>query len=252
MRTEDAARQAAEAARYRAGVRPGPADVFAAIRRLGIRLLRYPLPEDSAEGAYVRSRGAAYILVSTAYARSHQRFTAAHELGHHFLTPDRDDLEHYDDKVDAGADRAANLFAGYFLIDEASARETVGGISDPVAKALVVTHRFEVSLPAAAIHLCDLGLIRAVDKGEVLRLAMDPSASINGLRRARGLPAVRQVEARGETDPGEEYVAILARMARLGVIPPDRIGELGYDRHIDVESDEFEIAQPPAGGGRPR
>ena len=81
---------------------------------------------------------------------------------------------------------------------------------------------------------------------------MDPSASINGLRRARGLPAVRQVEARGETDPGEEYVAILARMARLGVIPPDRIGELGYDRHIDVEFDEFEIAQPPAGGGRPR
>jgi Zn-dependent peptidase ImmA (M78 family) len=244
MKTEALARQAAESARYRAGLRSGRVDVFAAIRDLGIRMLRYPLPDSGVEGAYVRRGAHAFILVNSAPYLSRQRFTAAHELGHHFLTPD-DDLDHYDEVVDGSADRAANLFAGHFLMDEESVLATVDRVRDPLAAAIGVMQAFDVSLPAAAIHLRDLGVIDEHDKRQIFDEA--ETASIPALCQRVGAPVPRNAgRNRDDIDPGEEYVAALLREVTRGRLAPEAARDRALGLQVDLPAeDEFAIALPP-------
>lgn len=244
MRTEALARQAAEAARYRAGLRPGRVDVFAAIRDLGIRMLRHPLTDGGVEGAYVRRGTHAFILVNSAPWLSRQRFTAAHELGHHFLTPD-DDLDHYDEVVDASADRAANLFAGHFLMDEESVLETVKAVQDPLTAAIRAMQAFDVSLPAATIHLRDLRVIDEHEKRKIFEEA--ESASIATLCERVGAPVRRDTgRHRDEIDPGDEYLAALARQVARGRLAPDAARDRAFGLPADLPAeDEFAIAMPP-------
>lgn len=70
---------------FREQLRDGsrPMDVFAAIEALRIMLLFRPL--DGLLGAYVPTPNSAGMLVTTKRDHHVQRFTAAHELGHHVL-----------------------------------------------------------------------------------------------------------------------------------------------------------------------
>ena len=60
-----------------------PVDVLAAIREVGLMVLFQPL--DGLLGAYVPTAGTTGMLVTTERSLHIQRFTAAHELGHHLL-----------------------------------------------------------------------------------------------------------------------------------------------------------------------
>lgn len=220
MNIEERARQAAESARFRLGAKPGRVDVFDAIRSFAIRLLRYPVSDNALEGAYLRSRGMAYILVNSAARPVRQRFTAAHELGHHFLHPNVE-LEHYDARLDEPADRAANRFAAYFLMDESTVRKVAAEETDPVRRALVVRYRFEVSLEAAAIHLCHLGVIDERTKAEVLA-RRDSAASLPALAREVGLVVPREQPASNVVDAGPEYARALAEIRDAGFLSDDR------------------------------
>lgn len=242
MKSDLLARQAAEAARYRSGVEPGRADVFAAIRRLGIRMLRHPLPEGTVEGAYVRRGSHAFILVNSSPVMSRQRFTAAHELGHHFLTPE-DDLDHYDDIVDSTADRAANLFAGHFLMDTNTVVAAVAGIRDPLAASIRVMQLFEVSLPAAAIHLRDLDLIEEREKRSVFDDA--EANTLAQLCQRVGAPGPPAGGHRDEIDPGPDYVEALVGEVHRGTLAPATARGLAYGIPLDLgEEEDFTVAMP--------
>src|SRR4051794_16912319 len=122
MRTEDLARVAAESARFRIGAKRGWIDVFEVIRGLRdprFHLLRYPLATEALDGAYVRRESGSYIFVNSSFYLSHQRFTAAHELGHAYLEPGEEDVSHFERSIslDRYEDAAANRFAAYFLMD---------------------------------------------------------------------------------------------------------------------------------------
>lgn len=91
-------------------------DIFAAIRDAGLQLTFLPL--DSLMGAYVPDLdGNDGIVISSKLPPPLQRYTAAHELGHHLLhratfSLDRDVLS-----VSAAAvERDAQLFAAYVLM----------------------------------------------------------------------------------------------------------------------------------------
>jgi hypothetical protein len=60
-----------------------PVDVLAAIGEVGLMVLFQPL--DGLLGAYVPTAGTTGMLVTTERSLHIQRFTAAHELGHHLL-----------------------------------------------------------------------------------------------------------------------------------------------------------------------
>jgi Zn-dependent peptidase ImmA (M78 family) len=153
-RADEPQRRAAEAARYRLNVPHGaPVDVFDAITREGIRLLRFPLGDNGLLGAYKRLFAEEFIVINSSVTPVRQRFTAAHELGHHFLG-DGGEAAHFDTdrSLWAVTDRPATWFAGHLLMDEQGLRELVVA-ETPVRAALIAADRFEVSIEAAAIQL---------------------------------------------------------------------------------------------------
>jgi Zn-dependent peptidase ImmA (M78 family) len=101
-----------------------PIDVFAAIERLGIVLAFAPM--DKCSGVYIpasRPRSLAGILIHQGHPRSRQRFTAAHELGHHVFGHEFEidtDLEQrfFRNGYNSVSDREkqAEAFATWFLM----------------------------------------------------------------------------------------------------------------------------------------
>lgn len=101
-----------------------PIDVFAAIERLGIVLAYAPM--DKCSGVYIPASAPgslAGILIHQGHPRSRQRFTAAHELGHHVFGHefeidtdlDRRFFRGHDDSV-ASEEKQAEAFATWFLM----------------------------------------------------------------------------------------------------------------------------------------
>jgi Zn-dependent peptidase ImmA (M78 family) len=224
VKQEERARQAAESARFRLGAPPGHIDVFEAIKRLDVRLLRYPVPDNALEGAYLRSRGVAYVLVNTNVVPVRQRFTAAHELGHHFLHPDQD-LEHYDADLHHPQDWLANRFAAHFLMDEATVRQAAAEETDPTSLTLRVRFEFDVSFDAARFHLCNLGLM-STDESNAVEAAREEAGSIPALARSVGMSVPREPRTSGETDPGTDYVAALHEVRDAGFLSDERLAEM--------------------------
>lgn len=220
MRIEERARQAAESARFRLGLRGGRVDVFDAIRQLGIHLLRWPLPDDSLEGAFARRGAMEFILVNSASGvwLSRQRFTAAHELGHRFLSDERD-AAWFEASIDNTDDVEANRFAAYFLMDEPTVRAGVSYSEPPMARALNTAAEFEVSLAAAAIHLRALGLIAPSDVDAILEERAETSLRQLAARYKARQPVARQDPVR---DPGSDYKNVLQELLRDGLISAER------------------------------
>jgi Zn-dependent peptidase ImmA (M78 family) len=167
-RADERERQAAESARYRLNIpQNARVDVFGAIVAAGIRLLRYPLGDNGLLGVYKRLPGEAFVLINSSQTPVRQRFTAAHELGHHFLGIGGEQ-EHFDTNqtLFAASDRPANWFAGYFLIDEPGAR-MLAEAESPMRATLRVAEFYDVSVEAAAIQLETFGLITGPEKKEI-------------------------------------------------------------------------------------
>lgn len=224
MRIEERARQAAESARFRLGAPRGRIDVFHAIRALGIHLLRWPLPEKSLEGAFARRGDAEFILVNSSKTTwlTRQRFTAAHELGHRFLSDDRS-VQWLEPTIDRDDDVEANRFAAYFLMDEPSVRESVEGVEDPIARALNVAADFEVSLPASAIHLRELRLISPAEAADAMNAGAQATLATLAKRHGARQPSVRRDIVR---DPGPDYDQALQGLLSGGLMSAERYREM--------------------------
>lgn len=95
----------------------GPlADLFLAVRDgVGLKVVVIPMDEGSA-GAYVQHPAGPVVFVNIGQAAVRQRFTLAHELGHHRLHGD-DELDAVTDLHDVSDPREgeANFFAAEFL-----------------------------------------------------------------------------------------------------------------------------------------
>ncbi len=141
-----------------------PIDVFEAIENLGLVLAFFPM--QSASGAYIAEPGGRPgILINSQHPLSRQRYTAAHELGHHVLG--------HGTLVDAGQplhrmsgvatpdhEKAAEAFASWFLMPRGlvSAQLTEMGVHEPSRPEDVyeLALRIGASYEATAWHLVDL------------------------------------------------------------------------------------------------
>jgi Zn-dependent peptidase ImmA (M78 family) len=218
---------AADATRFRLRLAPGKVDVFGAIRSEGIALLLFPFGREAIEGAYRRHETQAFIVVNSLRSRSHQRFTAAHELGHHVLHGDRvseivDDYLPTTGKEPASPlELEAEHFGAYFLMDTASVLAEADGSEDPFDLVARMTTTFGVSKPAVCRRLAELGILDAktatrVEKSKVplgkrLRdLDLDDSAT----------------KTDGARDPGTNYLARMDLLNSLGLIPDEQMKSL--------------------------
>ncbi len=122
---------AALALRHRLDLGDAPINIWKLIRQLDIALWRHDFGAEFGDGMYIRKTGRALIIVNAGRRASKQRFTAAHELGHHELH--RHDHENFVigdmDVLKAGnapAEKAANAFAASLLAPSGAIRDALG------------------------------------------------------------------------------------------------------------------------------
>lgn len=160
------------------GIASPPVDVEAIARRLGLDVRRNPNSRDDLSGFLLRQTGrdGGIIGVNDSHAPNRQRFTIAHEIGHHLLHP-ADEL--YVDQTGRGLtiqardqqssegtnpqEIEANLFAAALLMPEEFLQEDLaqsGDIDLEDDHALSeLAQRYQVSVQSLTFRLANLGFV---------------------------------------------------------------------------------------------
>lgn len=154
-------------------------------QHFGLDVLAWPTGKG-VSGLCAHGQGIAMMLVSTAFTRGHQRFTAAHELAHHLLRDPREIVIESDlYAVGNPMEKRANAFAAAFLMPTDGLRDMIAGrpIDETVLTSLM--RLFGVSYSALLYRLASssVGLLGAEARDAwlqrpvsvVLRAANDPA-----------------------------------------------------------------------------
>ena len=202
----DIPRDAAAALRQQLALGSGYVDVFSVLKAKDIEVYQAPFKDDGLEGAHMVKDGHAFVFVNNERAITRQRFTAAHELGHHLLDNPVDGSAVFESTTsDPGTDSAeldAYRFARYFLMDPDGARRLVSQITEEREKIAAVAATFVVSPEVAAIHLQDLGLISARTKSEVMSDLSAKAITPSGFLTRYGYRMAPTPAPAPELDPG--------------------------------------------------
>lgn len=155
-----------------------PIDVFRIVQEMGIWLVSRPLG-SGLFGFYLREGDAAGIVLNASHPEYLQRYTCAHELGHHVLGH-RSHLDERDDVMgDAPADRhdehAAQMFAGNLLmpiqaVNRVQRRLGISRDRSPTAdEVYALSRELDVSFQAAAWQLVSLGRLSTASAARMVR-----------------------------------------------------------------------------------
>lgn len=239
---------AAAGLRQQLGLGSDYVDVFDVLRRLKIELHLAPFGEDSLEGAHTVQGGRAFVFVNTSNSITRQRFTAAHDLGHHVLEDQVDGDSLYEESVvDPGADpaeRAAFSFARYFLMDPDGVRRLTGSIKDQDERVAAAASRFVTSIDASCIHLAELDVITTATKNRLLAAIRASELKPAAFLRGFGYPMAYTPKAEGpDLDPRFVQKVIesyrrewltFAAFADLLNLPPDAAATLLSEHGLPV------------------
>jgi Zn-dependent peptidase ImmA (M78 family)/predicted secreted protein len=258
--------------------RSAPVDIFDVIEQSGIWLMFQPL--NNLYGAYERVGDAAGIIINAKQPPSLQRFTAAHEYGHHILghATSLDDEGHIlpDGQMLSPRENAAQTFAAYFLmplplVDAVLQHHDLSTEPKRLTpqEAYLVSLDLGVSYAAALNHLVTLGKI---DREVAAELRRYPPKGIKAQITGRARPRNDRADTwpLREEDTGrllhprlnDELVADLPEMPSSGYVwtvtegavagqyghlpPPNRVGEAA----LALVDDEFVTAVPREQGIR--
>jgi Zn-dependent peptidase ImmA (M78 family)/transcriptional regulator with XRE-family HTH domain len=122
-------------------------------QHFGLDVLAWPTGK-AVSGLCAHGQGVAMMLISTAFPRGHQRFTAAHELAHHLLRDPREivvDSELYDGSNPM--EKRANAFAAALLMPADGLRDVIAGCSIDEAVLVSLMRHFGVSYSALLYRL---------------------------------------------------------------------------------------------------
>jgi Zn-dependent peptidase ImmA (M78 family) len=140
-----------------------PINVTTIIKAEGFKILKQKLPSDIS-GMIEKTKTEKNIYINSNHAPTRQRFTLAHELGHHFLHTI--DGEHKDnatlfrkDTDTLSIDQEANRFAAELLMPDKLLRKEIALSERPLDHDLVdmLANTFEVSVIALTYRLQNLG-----------------------------------------------------------------------------------------------
>jgi Zn-dependent peptidase ImmA (M78 family) len=170
---------AALALRLRLNYGLGPVNVWDAIRKLGVGLALEDFGPTGGDGRYLNKNGKALIVINTAQRVARQRFTAAHELGHHEMHRySQADLVIVDDDVFAAAsdplEVAANAFAGNFTAPADGLAQALGQKRNRDVRAedvVAIMGEFGLSYQATVYRLHNSGLITSPCRDHLLQEA---------------------------------------------------------------------------------
>lgn len=153
-----------------------PVDIFDAIRDVGVWLIFQPM--DKLLGATL-SAGAGGIMVTTQRDVSMQRFTAAHELGHHTLHRN-ENIWDYEQDVDANPadikEQEANVFAAEFLLPRTLLNQRLRGYGVgrnddvPPTVAYLISRDLGLSYAATVSRIADVKDLRPAERERLQRV----------------------------------------------------------------------------------
>jgi Zn-dependent peptidase ImmA (M78 family) len=236
--------QAAQALRLREQLGFGPVDIWKLLERLGVSVGLRAFGDKAGDGLYLWEADEPFIVVNTSKRASRQRFTAAHELGHHemhrfaadrVLFADEDILQ-----SNATPEVEANAFAAYLLAPDEGITHALGGrhggeVMPDVVVELMRT--FGLSYEATTWRLVNAGIVSLAERG---KLAETPMVE-ERLRRAGVddeeslFPPVSRLPLRHIDDAlrlYEDHVVTSDRLAELLDVTPQDALELAEARGI--------------------
>jgi Zn-dependent peptidase ImmA (M78 family) len=143
----------------------GPVDVFRIVQELGIWLNSRPL--GNLFGFYLRQDDALGICLNAGHPETLQRYTCAHELGHHLLGH----ASNLDDAADidgAGGgtpaqERAAQVFAGNFLMPLGLVNRVLRRL-DLYDRSLTAADVYEISRELDVSYTATVWRLRSLDR----------------------------------------------------------------------------------------
>jgi Zn-dependent peptidase ImmA (M78 family)/transcriptional regulator with XRE-family HTH domain len=193
-------------------------------QHFGLDVLAWPTGE-AVSGLCAHGRGVAMMLISTAFPRGHQRFTAAHELAHHLLRDPREiviDSDLY--AIGSPMEKRANAFAAALLMPSEGLSEMIA--DHPVDAALLtgLMRQFGVSFTALLYRLGSgsVGLLTPAARDEwlqktpssVLRTANDPAPEeLTSPDESKRIPARLWRAAQAGYQSGRVGIGTLAALA---------------------------------------
>jgi Zn-dependent peptidase ImmA (M78 family) len=157
-----------------------PVDVFMLAQRLGLWLVAQPL--EKAFGFYLREEQAAGVVVNSQHPETLQRFTCAHEIGHHLLghashTDDASTLQRMSDL--ALQEHQAQVFAAALLMPGPLVNRTLHrlGVTSRLRPADIyaASRDMAVSYTAALWGLTALGKINTTTAADLARKGPRPA-----------------------------------------------------------------------------
>ena len=141
-----------------------------------------------------------FVFLNGAQAVQRQRFTLAHELGHHRLGHAAvvDGVEEVEGSSDEPLEQQANAFAGEFLAPDRALHAWMEANDDPRIDLHVLVRLatwFGISAPAAFVRLSQADILRNASQRRDLKRLLDRGAH-SGVQRALGLEPVEDSLAR--------------------------------------------------------
>jgi Zn-dependent peptidase ImmA (M78 family) len=185
---------AALALRQRLGLGDDAVDLEAVAARREALVFQHAFGGDAPDGMYAFDGKAAVIVVNAAKPPQRQRFTLAHELGHHELHRVRGPTRIVDADVTSttGPDGAkdpdevaANAFAAHLLLPRTVLEQALAGRRNRqvTAEALVeLVRRFRVSWEMACWRLLNERFVRRADHERLLSTPRKATLASHGIR----------------------------------------------------------------------
>jgi Zn-dependent peptidase ImmA (M78 family) len=216
--------QAARALRHREQLGFQAFDVWRLLERLGVSVAIRDFGPNGGDGLYLWEQGEALIVINQNSRPSRQRFTAAHELGHHEMHRfDAEQLLFADEKIfppRGTQEIEANAFAAYLLAPDEGIRDRLSEhhgaeITPDMVVELIGT--FELSYESMTWRLLNLGLINHPQRDALMANAMVEER----MRRA----GIQEEPSRPSHLPRSHITAAL-RLYEDHVVTPERLGEL--------------------------
>lgn len=215
-RTVSRARMAAQVLHAQLGTDfAHPVDIFGVVQQQGIWLASQPLGRGL-YGFYLRQGDVTGIVLNSHHPERLQRYTCAHELGHHVLGH----ASHVDDKddilspADATNELEAQAFAGAFLMPLQALTRVSRRLDIDFAGALeavdvyAISRELDVSFSAATWQLAALGYVRAAD---ALTWSKQGPAAIKNLLRPGPPPEGNNRASLFILGPSADAMPILCR-----------------------------------------
>ena len=250
---------AALALRQRLDLGDAPINIWDLIRDVGV-LVRHDFGADFGDGMYIRKDGRSLIIVNSERRPARQRFTAAHELGHHELHRHGQDnlligdVDVVGKRRKAPAEQAANAFAANLMAPTRAVLAKLGRLRGTKVKPIDIAQlmgRFGLSYEAMCWRLRSIDVI---SKAHAQTLLAEPSVE--------QLLATAGIDEEANFPPGPvlppEFVANVDKLWRHHAIDDDRYAQmLRTDEHglraqreqRGVECDDLpdidEAAPPP-------